>query len=122
MSTPDVVAELNEWLHQWRCTDGHPPWPDPLLQRARDEIVALREDVAMYKRMAIEAISKAQDGAVVAARAEALEEAARECEAAKRSRPSRWVTDEDRTIDGVWRNAHDHCIAAIRAMKDKTDE
>lgn len=56
------------------------------------------------------------------ARAEALEEAARECEAANRSRPSRWIAGENCTTDEVWRGAHAHCASAIRALKDRGDE
>jgi hypothetical protein len=61
----DVVAELDRWLG-WGCRGI-----DPLrvcIQRARDEIVALRANNEATKRMSYDCVQ---------ARAEALEEAAR---------------------------------------------
>jgi hypothetical protein len=65
MNEPDIVAELDEWL-----ADPYPTHWQPMIQCARDEIVALRENVHIKPLELIAA----------KARAEALEEAAALCE------------------------------------------
>lgn len=95
MSEPDVVAELDRFIAEWHGpgSAGHP------LQRARDEIVALREsfDNLLWLKTKIAAT----------VRAEALEEAASICE-------------NLRPYAGANGNHHYlACACAIRALKDK---
>jgi hypothetical protein len=123
---PDLVAELDAELDR---VEGLPfrVQIQTLARRARDEIVALRDDVEMYKRMAIEAIGKAQDGAVAEARAEALEEAALKLHEIADSKSSGDVADdqlrqhEDDYLRG-YINALLWGAENIRALKDKRDE
>jgi hypothetical protein len=88
----DIVAELDRW-REWYTTD-----PEALaaIQRARDEIVALRKGVA-DGGWVWEQIQMAHK----AARAEALEEAAQ-------------VVEDEFPPD-----ASEECADRIRALKDK---
>jgi hypothetical protein len=94
----DIVAELDGYLadfsRAWASRD--------ILQRARDEIVALRD---CYRREVLksEELYRRSD----AVRAEALEEAARVCDRL-------WSAGSE-----VRRSDAYACAAAIRALKDK---
>jgi len=102
MTEPDIVAELDRWL----IDSVRPPFVTVrgMAQRARDEIVALREDnktlsVTQHARESVEIerrLAVARN-----ARAEALEEAAQLCITHDPSRETR------------------NAAAAIRALKDK---
>ena len=104
MSEPDVVAELDEWLAREATTLKHYPADDVdtgLLQRARDEIVRLRE-IATRPSSELHALTKERDEA----RAEALAECIRICpECAYRIM----------ALDTVG-------ARHLRALKDKRDE
>lgn len=96
MPTDDVVAELDDWLAREATTLKHYPADDVdtgLLQRARDEIVALRAVLNIQKLL--------PDKFAMNVRDEALDAAARVCETHDPSRETR------------------NCAAAIRALKDK---
>jgi hypothetical protein len=90
----DVIEALDRWLASG--THGF----DTLVQRARDEIVALRE-LGPYVADALNAAQQA--------RAEALEEAARVCD--ERAMTGTNITNQ---------TAHS-LAAAIRALKDKAN-
>jgi len=98
--TKDIVAELDEVLAQvefWRNAGKEPDYftiTPARVQRARDAIDALCKAQIYW-------FEKARD-----ARAEALEEAARMCEA-----------DAD-LFDAQVANAMEACASAVRALKD----
>ena len=95
MTEPDIVAVLDRWLTEPAFDLAQEE--RELLQRARDEIMALR------KMHTPEHFQRVHD----ATRAEALEEAARMCEA-----------DAD-LFDAQVANAMEACATAVRALKDK---
>jgi hypothetical protein len=91
--TKDVVAELDAWL------DALAPGSfSTTLRRARDEIVALRHRMNEYAEPTRSLLMK--NAGYAEGRADALEEAAQEC---------------DRNIYCD----NDFCAAAIRALKDQ---
>jgi len=88
-SPPDIVAELDRWLRSGHLHSQEPVYQ--VMERARDEIMRLRRDC-----------SALANWAVPAARAEALEEAARYFE-----------------TQGVAPWYPEDAAAAIRALKNK---
>jgi hypothetical protein len=93
----DIVAELGAWLPGGTGRRGSYDDLRDLVLRARDEVVALRAQVEVARHTAMFATMRADKE-----RANALEEAARECEA---------LGDKP---------GHDcvaQCAAAIRALK-----
>lgn len=68
----DVVAELGRWADDIRRSSG-PSVDAAMLERARDEIVALRASLEHHDRLVIKAVAVATP----VIRAEALEEAAK---------------------------------------------
>jgi len=97
----DIIEELDHWLADQDRAGISPP-SHGVIQHARDEIVALRRNDADTVLLS--------DAWLMAhtARAEALEEAARECEnLAKRG--FQYPMQVDETM----------CAAAIRALKEK---
>lgn len=129
MPTDDVVAELDEWLEREATTLKHYPSDDTdtgLLQRARDEIVALRQlqlanvEGNKWLRDNDERVFlKAINIACTEARAEALEEAALACE---RRRDETGPQEAYAVVDvESYISACGGCAAAIRALKDKGD-
>ena len=111
VETKDIVAELEAWWDRRHDYQGDVLWG--LVQRARDEVVAvcdqLTESANRYEEMLgdmnHEANAAKRDRAE--ARAEALEEAARRCD--ERAMTGNSVTNH---------TAHS-LAAAIRALKDK---
>jgi len=103
MTEPDIVAELDWLIDQYgQHHEGR------IGQRARDEIVALRGDAKLLRKERDELgswVDRIKHHAA-AARAEALEEAARMCEA-----------DAD-LFDAQVANAMEACASAVRALKD----
>jgi hypothetical protein len=98
MSEPDIVAELDRWLARLE-EKGFASCSGPvLLQRARNEIIGLREKLEITGRH----LEGAYNHRLPEVRVEALEQAARVIEA--------WGTMD------VWRSEG---AAAIRALKDK---
>ena len=97
MSEPDIVAELDAWRENVPLNTAFPidtaSIAMTLVQRARDEIMALR-------KVQWEAITNQCREYVKHVRAEALEEAAQACE------------------DHEGNYSHEYA-AAIRALKDK---
>jgi hypothetical protein len=57
MSEPDVVTQLDHWIERWN--NGKHPYdrPAPLIERARDEIMALRDERNGYG----DALQKSRD-------------------------------------------------------------
>jgi hypothetical protein len=106
MSADDVVESLKGWRH-WHETRNAAVL-DEICQRARDEIVALREDHLMLRHD----FQNMRDS-TKKTRAEALEEAAKVCE---RQVPA----PELRAT--IYTEACERCAAAIRALKNKRDE
>jgi len=112
----DIVAKLDRWL-----AVSDPPGRLPLcnremIQRARDEIVALRErciEPARHSYQPTQQYIQIQPLELIAAkaRAEALEEAARACDEI-----GDWSAPET-----VVRAICDRCAAAIRALKDRSE-
>jgi hypothetical protein len=101
------VAELDRWLAEWSGCTG---LTGPLLQLARDEIVALRAIADL-------AVSGGFGAVVKQARAEALEEAAVVCEA---RRDKTGPQDAYAVLDvPSYVSACNGCASDIRALKDK---
>lgn len=100
MPADDIVAELDDWLAREATTLKHYPADDvdtELLERARDEIVALREMREAEFRM----LSTNRD--------EVLEVAAHECD------------EEAKGSSEGFRDGCETCAAAIRALKNKAE-
>ena len=108
MSEPDVVAELDAWPLE--ISESNAPGDEWILGRARDEIVALRDEL---RRQEIRAEAWRDKGA--AARAEALDDAMRSCVMLARSMRK---VDSDASFGAGILAAR----AAISALKDKRDE
>lgn len=99
MADQDVVAELDEWLREWQDDRWPSVHGQAVMQRARDEIVALRR-----------AMPTLADHYVRQARAEALEDAACVCEQIEAELGPKWQDCIPVCQD---------CAATIRALKDK---
>jgi hypothetical protein len=106
--TQDIIGELDWWMKHF----GEPTEILAAIQRARDEIVALRDGTVLK---AYENRAKAAEEVAYALnlnrwrdRAEALEEAMQACATAD---PRGRYPTEPRAM----------CVEAIRALKDKPD-
>ena len=110
---PDILAELDRWMttsQGRRVVAGF--IYRPLIQRARDEIVALRELVAEEADRSQEFADSIHDKA----RAEALEEAALACEA---RRDATGPQDAYAVLDvASYGSACKGCAHDIRALKE----
>lgn len=109
--TDDVVAELDDWLAREATTPKHYPADDVdtgLLQRARDEIVALRTQLEAVKGIAGNE-RRLSEAIIQQARNAALEEAEQAC------------TDQtsDDPPPGTYNDACEDCAAAIHALKER---
>lgn len=101
----DVVAELDAWLNRNPMTDRVLTLA-ALVQRARDEIAALRAMREAHIRMLSAKLDEDDENMrrwIAKARAEALEEAAR-------------------VADGYCTDRTDDVARGIRALKEKGDE
>lgn len=96
--TDDVVAELDRWLRVYNFAGLIDV---AVIQRARDEIVALRETIERQKLVLSKGHAQTRD--------EALDEAVQAC------------TDQtsDDPPPGTYNDACEDCAAAIRALKEK---
>jgi hypothetical protein len=79
IAADDIVAELDAWL-QGKLPRGHSLDVMPTLEHARDEILALREIATPREVDRAEGSDIFLRNAFDQGRADALEEAARECE------------------------------------------
>jgi phage shock protein A len=122
MSEPDVVPDLNRLI---LIHDGSPHFIEDhvvraFLVRARDEILALRDNDAKVRKAVRETCAglfrESSVFAVDQVRAEALEEAARACESQYRGVCSDRDYAEEIEAMAI------ECADAIRALKDKRDE
>jgi ABC-type taurine transport system substrate-binding protein len=111
--TDDVVEELDRYL-----ADDETIGVTAMVQRARDEIVALRQRCALHEDL--EFVSKNE---LTQARDEALEEAARVCDE-HANRPTVHNDTTDRMAHAVVQQsiAAISCATAIRALKDDRDD
>jgi len=108
MTDPDIVAELDAWLADTPRIGQAAIERSRMIQRARDEIVALRAETDREG-----SLLERQSKTLTAVRAEALEEAAQACQALPAEYPLP-LFDGD-----LWAGCRRRFSAAIRALKDK---